>query len=124
MSIPDSLLKLDSYYFLLFVIPGFITVWTYRALFKIKKRGDFEYLGLSFFWGLVLFVAFMFFPNIEKLFSFMFGDFFPISLVPAVVLFSIIGAFWAVAAYGGYKLGDLRWKKWLGKIFESKSKKN
>lgn len=40
--------------FLFFVIPGFIAVWSYRYSTYSEKKADFEYLGLSFFWGLVI----------------------------------------------------------------------
>jgi hypothetical protein len=41
---------------LTFVIPGFITVWSFRNFTHSKKIGDFEYLGLSIFWGLIMVV--------------------------------------------------------------------
>ena len=41
--------------FLLFVIPGFLVVWTFRYFSKAKIQGEFEYLGLSFVWGMILF---------------------------------------------------------------------
>src|SRR4030042_901427 len=48
--------------FLIFIIPGFITVWSFRYFTKSKKTGDFEFLGLSFFWGLAtLFLTFLYF---------------------------------------------------------------
>lgn len=47
-------LSIDITHFLLFVIPGFILVWTFRNFTGSKKTGDFEYAGLSFFWGLVM----------------------------------------------------------------------
>ena len=40
--------------FLIFIIPGFITVWTFRYFTKSEKKGDFEFLLSSFFWGLML----------------------------------------------------------------------
>jgi len=39
--------------FLIFIVPGFITVWTFRYFTKSEKKGDFEFLLLSFFWGLM-----------------------------------------------------------------------
>jgi hypothetical protein len=45
-------ISIDNLNFLLFVIPGFITVWSFRYFTRSKKTGDFEFLGLSFFWGL------------------------------------------------------------------------
>jgi hypothetical protein len=50
-----DLTSIPYYNFLIFVIPGFITVWTYRHVsWSDKKSCDFEYLGLSFFWGLIM----------------------------------------------------------------------
>jgi hypothetical protein len=107
MSIPDQLLKLDSYYFLLFVIPGFITVWTYRTIFKVQKKGDFEYLGLSVFWGLVIFLFSIFATKNGAMFSYIFGELFPFSLVPASVILSAAGFLLVVGFSSGMKLPDL-----------------
>jgi H+/Cl- antiporter ClcA len=37
-----------------FVIPGFLLVWVFRCCTRSERRGDFEFLGLSFVWGLIL----------------------------------------------------------------------
>ncbi len=37
-----------------FVIPGFLLVWVFRCCTRSEKKGDFEFLGLSFVWGLIL----------------------------------------------------------------------
>jgi len=50
--------SISGFEFLIFVIPGFITVWAFRYFTKSKKTGDFEYLGLSFFWGLIMLLIF------------------------------------------------------------------
>ncbi len=42
--------------FLIFIIPGFVTVWSFRFFSRIEKKGEFELLGLSFFWGLLILV--------------------------------------------------------------------
>lgn len=39
---------------LYFVIPGFITVWSYRYATYSEKKGEFELLGLSCFWGIFI----------------------------------------------------------------------
>jgi H+/Cl- antiporter ClcA len=44
----------DIFHFFLFVIPGFITVWSFRYFTDSKKSRDFEYLVLSIFWGLLM----------------------------------------------------------------------
>lgn len=43
-----------------FVLSGFVTVWTFRYVTKSKKHGEFEYAGLSVFWGLALLAFFEF----------------------------------------------------------------
>lgn len=45
-------MEFDTEIFFLIVLSGFITVWTFRYFTGLKKTGDFEYLGLSAFWGL------------------------------------------------------------------------
>jgi len=46
----------DLFTFFIFVIPGFITVWSYRYFKESKDQiGDFEYLAKSSFWGLIMF---------------------------------------------------------------------
>lgn len=50
-------LTIGDFNFLIFIIPGFLTVWTFRYFTQSKKRGDFELLGLSFVWGLVILVV-------------------------------------------------------------------
>lgn len=49
-----DLTLVSGFQFLIFVIPGFVTVWTFRYFTKSEKKGDFEFLGLSFFWGLII----------------------------------------------------------------------
>jgi len=44
----------DLFHFFLFVIPGFITVWSFRYFTDSKKRGDFEYFALSTFLGVLI----------------------------------------------------------------------
>ena len=40
--------------YLLFVVPGFCLVWTYRHFTKAPKIGEFEYAVWSLLWGAVL----------------------------------------------------------------------
>jgi len=56
--------SLGDFNFLVFIIQGFLTVWVFRYFIKSKKVGDFELLGLSFFWGLVILVIWSFFNKI------------------------------------------------------------
>lgn len=42
--------------FLTFIIPGFITVWTFRYFTDSRKSGDFEFIILSFIWGFIIFL--------------------------------------------------------------------
>ena len=36
----------------IFILPGFITVWSFRYFTNSKKTGDFEFLALAFIWGI------------------------------------------------------------------------
>lgn len=47
-------ISIGDLHFLFFVIPGFVTVWSYRYATYSEKKGDFELLGLSFFWGIFI----------------------------------------------------------------------
>jgi hypothetical protein len=40
--------------YLLFVVPGFCFVWTYKHFTKAQKIGEFEYAAWSFLWGVPL----------------------------------------------------------------------
>lgn len=51
-------LTIGEYNFLIFTIPGFLTVWSFRYFSNSKKTGDFEFLGLSFIWGLIMLLVF------------------------------------------------------------------
>lgn len=51
-------MTIDIFHLFLFVIPGFITVWSFRYFSESKKSGDFEYFALSVFWGLVMLVVY------------------------------------------------------------------
>lgn len=39
--------------FFIFILPGFITVWSFRYFTDSKKKGDFEFLALAFIWGML-----------------------------------------------------------------------
>ena len=51
-------LRLEDFHFLIFTIPGFLVVWSFRFFTQSKREGDFEYLGLSFVWGFILLILF------------------------------------------------------------------
>ncbi len=42
--------------YVLFVIPGFVLVWSYRHFTKAKQIGDFEYAAWSLVWGTLIFI--------------------------------------------------------------------
>lgn len=44
----------DVFHFFVFIIPGFVTVWTYRYFSNAGKIGEFEYFASSCFWGLLI----------------------------------------------------------------------
>ena len=58
-------IPIDQFLFFLFIIPGAITVWSFRFFRKSKKTGDFEYLALSVFWGVVMLSILMFLVPVE-----------------------------------------------------------
>jgi len=71
--------------FFLFIIPGFITVWSFRYFIGSKEKRDFEYFALSAFWGLLMFIFYILISkqeNIIKLFE---------SPYAAAVALSILG---------------------------------
>lgn len=57
-------ISINDLNFLLFIIPGFIIVWSFRYFTGSRKTGDFEFLGLSFFWGLTnLLLTFLYYKT-------------------------------------------------------------
>lgn len=58
--------SLDLFHFFLFVIPGFITVWSFRHFIESKEKADFEYFALSVFWGLIMILLYGLFLKQEK----------------------------------------------------------
>lgn len=51
---------LNSWMFWILILPGFLTVWVFRYFNRTKGAGEFEYAGLSIFWGLfILFLTSM-----------------------------------------------------------------
>jgi membrane protease YdiL (CAAX protease family) len=61
-------MDIDIFHMFLFVIPGFVTVWSFRFFRKNEKKcGDFEYFALSVFWGLVMLLLYNLVANSEQL---------------------------------------------------------
>jgi hypothetical protein len=58
--------SIDLLHLLLFVIPGFVFVWSYRWLTKSKYPSDFEYFGKSVFFGLAIMLAVQLISGLEK----------------------------------------------------------
>ena len=46
--------SVDIAHLFIFVVPGFVTVWSFRYFTDSKKHADFEYFALSVFWGLLI----------------------------------------------------------------------
>jgi len=90
-------IPLDIYNFLIFIIPGFVAVWTFRYFTSSNKKGDFEFLGLSFIWGLILLVITEYLSQIaygaehEQKINKLLGNPYAMALVQSVTAF-IIGA--------------------------------
>ncbi len=51
---------ISMFHFFIFLIPGFVTVWSYRFFSNSGKIGDFEYFAASCFWGLMMIAAYEF----------------------------------------------------------------
>lgn len=49
---------IDIFHLLLFTIPGFFIVWSFRKVNGENKINDFEYLMFSVFWGVILLAFF------------------------------------------------------------------
>ncbi len=48
-------MSIDTYYFFLIVLSGFAMVWSFRHFsHSPNKISDFEYLGFSSFWGVLI----------------------------------------------------------------------
>ncbi len=45
--------SIDQFSFWIFLIPGFVLVWSFRYFTNSDKKGDFEFLGLGMFCGLL-----------------------------------------------------------------------
>ena len=45
---------ISMFQFFVFIIPGFVTVWSYRFFSNSGKIGEFEYFAASCFWGLMM----------------------------------------------------------------------
>ena len=57
-------MNIDAYSFLTLGVSGFMTVWTFRKLTKQKEKlGEFEYLGLSTFWGMIIIFTALLIPK-------------------------------------------------------------
>jgi len=53
----------NDYQYLLFIVPGFVLVATYRYFVRSEKSSQFELAAFSFVWGMALFVIFTYFYN-------------------------------------------------------------
>ena len=56
----------EEFHFLIFIIPGFVTVWTFRYFTNSDKNGDFELLRLSFFWGLMVMIFYQLLMKMDQ----------------------------------------------------------
>ena len=57
----------DPQTFFIFILSGFITVWSFRYFSKSsKKLGEFEYFGLSAFWGVIMLMIYGTIPWVSK----------------------------------------------------------
>jgi hypothetical protein len=86
--------------YLLFVVPGFCLVWTYRHFTRSQKIGEFEYAVWSFLWGVPLLLCFGWIaswrhdPLLQT----------PLNS-PGAVLGSLVGISLSIAIGGSFLLG-------------------
>jgi hypothetical protein len=106
---PD--IPLDLTALLMIVVPGAITVWSYRFFTKSKKSGDFEYLTLSIFWGVVLLAIQPWISRKEEFVKLLNNPF------ATMLAMSILGIFLSFSLVFGYS--------WIGpRVLNKVSKKN
>ena len=53
-------MPIDQFTFWIFLITGFMLVWSFRYFTDSKKQGDFEFLGLGIFCGFINLMIFSF----------------------------------------------------------------
>ena len=85
----------------LFVIPGFVLVWTYRHFTRAPKIGEFQYAAWSFFWGVI---EFMVLVGIPIQLGYTHLPTVPLDN-PAALLGSLVGISVPLAAIGSFPLG-------------------
>jgi len=49
-----EIISVDAMHLFIFIVPGFIVVWSFRYFTDSIKNSDFEYLILGVIWGLLL----------------------------------------------------------------------
>lgn len=49
---------IETFHLLIFTIPGFFIIWSYRKVRGGNAISDFEYLMFSLFWGLILLIVY------------------------------------------------------------------
>ena len=106
-------LPINEFSFWAILIPGFITVWTFRYFAKLQKNGDFEFLGLGIICGLF---NFLFLGILQKLGLQLPESSDPYSIALILSLFSFfLGFFTAQVTYWSWfkkVMGALR-KNWF-----------
>ncbi len=99
-------ISLDIFHLFLFVIPGFITVWSFRYFINSKKGSDFEYFALSIFWGLIMLLFYEFVATKDQIFNLLKNPY------AAALVLSILGFFFSWM--GSFITPQLsRLEKWL-----------
>lgn len=70
-------MNFEAYSYFAIILSGFVSVWTYRHFTKSQtKISEFEYLGWSAFWGLVILTSFQLVAKLMHLDSPSFNDIF------------------------------------------------
>ncbi len=109
----------NLYSFLIFIVPGFITLWAFSRFNKSKKLNVLELLILCFFWGLVVLVIFEFLVNEkDKINSLLSNPF-----AACLVLSLIGGGIGFLGAEISMIINDKILLKYLSEYFKEKFKK-
>ncbi len=84
-------MNFEAYSYFAVILSGFVAVWMYRHISKSKEKiSEFEYLGWSAFWGLVIIFSFQLLAKLLHLDSQSFNDIFKNPFATGLLM-SILG---------------------------------
>ncbi len=84
-------MNFETYSYFVIILSGFVTVWMYKHFSKSQtKITEFEYLGWSAFWGLVIMASFQLIAKIFHVDTQGFNDLFKNPFATGLIM-SILG---------------------------------